>query len=1681
MPDDFLADISTAGTIPVGGSANGSVETAHDHDWFGADLVAGRTYRIELNSATSSSPLHDPYFRGVYDATGALVAGSTNDDGGPGLNSLLEFTAPSSGRYFLSAGAYSVNTGDYALSLTDLGGSDDFTDTISTSGTVAVGGHATGDLETPHDHDWFRVDLVAGREYQIEVRGHATGDGTLPDPYLRGIHSSDGTLLATSTNDDGGTGLNSLLSFTPTTSGTFFVAAGGYSSSVGTYTVAVQDLGTTDDHPDTVDTSGTVAVDGSVIGTLEEANDNDWFRVELFAGREYIIDLKGAPTSDGTLSDPYLRGIHSSDGTLLTSSSNDDGGTGLNSQLTFTPDADGVYFIAAGGYASSTGTYTLAVADNGSSDDFSADISTTGSIPASGITTGAIEEAGDNDWFGADLIAGHTYRVALTGSYSGGGTLGDPFIRGIHDSAGTQLPGSTNDDGGGGLDSLMEFTATSTGRHFVAAGAYGDSTGTYTVAVEDLGAADDFGEDTSTTGSVSVDGSITGNIEESGDLDWFLVSLEAGREYHFDLEGAPTGMGTLPDTFLRGIYDSSGALIPGTSNDDGGTGLNSLVDFTPTSAGSYFVSVGAYSSNQGTYTLSVSTDPVATDDFSSDSSTTGSVTLGGSATGDIETADDQDWFSVSLTAGRVYQVDLEGTATSGGTLSDPFFRGLYDSSGALVSGTGNDDGGTGLNSQISFTATSTGTFFLAAGAYGSNTGTYKVSIADIGGTDDFAGDIGTVGALSINGSTTGNIETAADQDWFKVRLTAGDTYQIDLEGSATTGESLNDPLLAGVYDASGALVAGSTNDDGGTGLNSQIDFTPTTTGDYFISASAYASGVGTYKLSLTQTSTGTPPDDFTETTGTTGRVAVDGSSTGSIETIGDNDWFAVDLVAGQTYSIQLEGAETGGGTLLDPYLRGIYDASGTAIPGAFNDDGGAGRNSLLEFTANTTGTHYLSAGAYSGSGTYKLSVSGSTAPAPSAGFEITVAYSGDPTYQSYFDNAAATWESIITADLPDVNDPRLGLIDDLRIDASVTNIDGPGNILGQAGPRALRPGSSLPYLGMMQFDSADLAGMVAKGILPDVIEHEMGHVLGIGTLWQRLGLASGSNYTGANALREYSTLLGSSATSVPLETGGGPGTAGAHWSEAVFVTELMTGFAQNSPPMPLSRVTVGSLQDMGYTVNYSAAEAYSLPGGSLTAAESTGSGLGSALVAATASATAALTTSGFSGQRFINSQEKTLSITATPTPVKLDGTVTSADEFTVLFFETTTGSGLVVQLTGDFDKNTPANASDVKGTLSEVSFFSSGVLVAQYIFDTPVDAETTLDAWRDFDLSQNNLLENRSTTAQNDLLNGLAGDDYIIGGLGDDTLNGGTGNDTAGFEVNVDDVTVTEAGGVFTIVSSQGTDQASEFESFQFADRVLTAAEMSALAAGSSGLVLTGTPEADALIGAEGDDSISGLDGNDRLVGNAGNDTLLGGGGADTLNGGDGDDVINGGPEDTDLRDVIFAGEGNDSVNAAGGNDQVFGQGGNDTIAGGFGADDLQGQDGDDVITGSALSDLVFGGAGDDFVNGGFGHDRINGGDGADKFFHLGILDHGSDWIQDYAAADGDVLFFGIAGASADDFQINLAHTANAEGERSGDDAVQEAFVIYKPTEQIMWALVDGAGQDEINLKIGDNVFDLLA
>ncbi len=222
-------------------------------------------------------------------------------------------------------------------------------------------------------------------------------------------------------------------------------------------------------------------------------------------------------------------------------------------------------------------------------------------------------------------------------------------------------------------------------------------------------------------------------------------------------------------------------------------------------------------------------------------------------------------------------------------------------------------------------------------------------------------------------------------------------------------------------------------------------------------------------------------------------------------------------------------------------------------------------------------------------------------PPAASQFSIDLNFRGGltPNQRAVFELARARWSEIIVGDLPAATVSGQ-IIDDVLIDAEGTSIDGRGGILGQAGPTALRPGSQLPVTGVMAFDTADLAAMEADGSLVNVILHEMGHVLGIGTIWSRLGFLAGAGtvnpeFLGPNAMREYAALTGAvNPVPVPVANTGGAGTRDGHWREAVFGNELMTGFLGGGIN-PMSRLTIGMLEDLGYEVNYDAADDYQLP------------------------------------------------------------------------------------------------------------------------------------------------------------------------------------------------------------------------------------------------------------------------------------------------------------------------------------------------------------------------------------------------------------------------------------------------------------------------------------------------------
>ena len=382
--------------------------------------------------------------------------------------------------------------------------------------------------------------------------------------------------------------------------------------------------------------------------------------------------------------------------------------------------------------------------------------------------------------------------------------------------------------------------------------------------------ADTCADNNATTCTATINGTFNGNIETANDADRIKVVLASNKSYVFVMKGEYSGNGTLRKVKIFGIYNQSGTLQSNTSDEYSGPSVLAVYDiearvvFTPRSAGNYYVRVGSFGNDTGTFKLNVKRD----EELASNS-TTATVAVNGSSSGRIEQRDDKDWFKVPLLANKTYQIDVKGLATGHGSVWDVEIEGIFNSSGsrrhAYV-----DDGGIGRNARTTFsTGSSGGNYFVAVGnnRYTSTPeGTYRVFVTDVtnGHPDDHLATTSTTATVAVNGTAEGNIMFQNDRDWFQVTLTAGTKYWIEMNthvlrkggGGVRAIRSLHDPYIRGIHNSAGDLITGKTNDNGGFYLNSRVVFIPSSTGAYYIAAGAARSPdgyywEGTYQIEVT--------------------------------------------------------------------------------------------------------------------------------------------------------------------------------------------------------------------------------------------------------------------------------------------------------------------------------------------------------------------------------------------------------------------------------------------------------------------------------------------------------------------------------------------------------------------------------------------------------------------------------------------------------------------------------------------------------------------------------------------------------------------------------------------------------------------------------------------------------------
>lgn len=704
------------------------------------------------------------------------------------------------------------------------------------STTATLTGNVDGEISPAGDTDWYRLDVQTGRRYNLALAGVA-GESEAIDPMLS-IYDAQGNQLAF--NDDANGTLNSALRYVPQQSGVVYVEARAYSSAVtGPYRLGVSSEEVPpDDAGNDASTRARAAAGRTTNGNLEYEGDIDWYRFAARTGNRYQVTLAGV--GENGLGDPVLR-VLDRDGNEL--AMNDDSGS-LNSALEFIPAANGDVFIEARGYADAyTGAYALNItAERLPRDNIAAATSTRGRINAGQSVEGTLDFQADADWYRVRLQEGQSYRFTLNAS--GDSPVGDPLIR-LRNARGEEL--AYDDDGGGALNSYLEFTAPSTGNYYVEATSYsGADTGGYTIGARQ----GDIPADVSTDANLSAEGDYReGVLSPAGDRDWYRLDLAENQGVRLALN--TTGMpDSVSDPYLV-LYGPDGAEI--TRDDDGGDGLNSWLEFQAPAAGAYYVEARGFSEDEaGRYAINV----IAGEIGSSYDTSEALIANGDARMSFIGSPGDVDWFAIELVEGRPYRFNLEGLDPD--ALADPMLT-LYDWTGAQVAA--DDDGGRGLNSYLYFASPTGGTYFAAVSSFdGQSTGRYALRAVDT----DVPGHAYTDEVLdAADDSRVSRIEMVGDVDVYRVTLEAGVSYQIEANGTGAT--PLADPFLALIQETpmdhhhgaemdaammrdGGPRVA--SDDDSGDGLDARLRFRPEVSGDYLIQVSGLANTTGDYEVKI---------------------------------------------------------------------------------------------------------------------------------------------------------------------------------------------------------------------------------------------------------------------------------------------------------------------------------------------------------------------------------------------------------------------------------------------------------------------------------------------------------------------------------------------------------------------------------------------------------------------------------------------------------------------------------------------------------------------------------------------------------------------------------------------------------------------------------------------------------------
>ena len=754
---------------------------------------------------------------------------------------------------------------------------------------------------------------------------------------------------------------------------------------------------------------------------------------------------------------------------------------------------------------------------------------------------------------------------------------------------------------------------------------------------------------------------------------------------------------------------------------------------------------------------------------------------------------------------------------------------------------------------------------------------------------------------------------------------------------------------------------------------------------------------------------------------TTATLAIDGMAFGVRNSATDQDWFQVDLVAGQEYTFFMIRTDVDGVKAhADPELF-LFAPDGTTQV-ATNDDAQPGQqNSRLTFTATETGTFFLAADGWnSTTGGYMVTASEDDDRVDFTNTQIADFLTDGFSPRSYWDQTTITYnmdgipdgtggtdnvQALILKAL-DAWAEVTGLVFQQVTGATtgdITFIDTDGGAYSSSSTTSNANGDRTivsSTINVSQSQWIDTYGDEVNSYSYQTYLHEIGHTLGLGHGGPYNGSSTYGidnaftqdtwNHTVMSYHSQAEASSGSSRLVLGLQvadllaihdlyganaagTRGGDTVYGANATEAGSIYDFDAWDAAGIRPPSFSIYDTGGIDTFDLSI-YSTDQTINLvASGDTISSSSVGSSGGVALVnlISIAVGTVIENAIGGSGNDTITGNDADNELEGNAGNDILDGgdgtdyAIYNGAQASYTITDNGDGTWTIVGEGTD----TLTNVEFARFTDGDVTLApgGGGGINGTPNNDSPLNGTSGDDVING--LGGNDVIYG---LAGNDTINGDDGADRLIGGTGADALNGGAGFDSAdyrgattGIRFNVD------TGG--TVGEANG-DTYSSIERFYLSDfnDIVTGSAANEFFYGEDGN--------DTINGGGGIDRIYGGEGNDIQRGQDGNDTLYGSSGSDQLNGGAGTDIAN--YSNASAAVTVNLASGGTVGDAAGdtyfGIEAVYGSDFDDSLTGNTSGNELRGEDGDDTLDGGAGNDRLFGGAGADTLIGGTGIDSAN-------------------------------------------------------------------------------------------------------